>query len=91
MDMDLPPHMWAYRLREGNEKSLLDCGAVWRCLACFCCEARCPRGVRPAHLAEEIRHTLLRAGSALSADDIPELVKNGMPQQLLVAALRKNR
>ncbi|MCL2202805.1 MAG: 4Fe-4S dicluster domain-containing protein [Defluviitaleaceae bacterium] len=85
-EMDIPPHKWVYRARNGDAESLGQCGAIWQCLSCFCCEARCPRGVKPAHLAEEAR-----IQSKFTSDDIPLLTDEKMPQQLLVAALRKAR
>jgi heterodisulfide reductase subunit C len=86
--MDLPPHKWVYRLRNGDGESVKKAEAIWLCLSCFCCEARCPRGVKPAHLAEEARES---GGAPFLSDGIPTLVDEKMPQQLLVAALRKAR
>jgi heterodisulfide reductase subunit C len=89
--MDLPPHRWASLANANGAKALRESEAVWQCLACLTCEARCPRGVRLALMAEEARETAQRpeAGSRFSTDDIPPRLTEGMPQQLLVAALRR--
>ncbi|MCL2603721.1 MAG: 4Fe-4S dicluster domain-containing protein [Defluviitaleaceae bacterium] len=90
-EMDLPPHMWVYRINNGGQSSVQQTEAIWQCLSCFCCEARCPRGVKPAHLAEEAR-----GGQGKFTNDKGKLLENisanandKIPRQLLVAALRK--
>ncbi|MCL2501050.1 MAG: 4Fe-4S dicluster domain-containing protein [Defluviitaleaceae bacterium] len=84
--MDLPPHMWVYRTQRGDPSSVRKADAIWKCLSCLCCEARCPRGVKPAHVAEEAR-----AGQGYILEDVMKRVDENMPQQLPVAALRKAR
>jgi len=99
--MDVPPHLWATRVRNdaGGNDSLARTEAIWSCLVCFCCAARCPRGVRPVELAEQARSVTLRKQNytAPLADEIGK--QNGLrkssdnpiPQQLIVAAMRKKR
>jgi heterodisulfide reductase subunit C len=84
--MDIPPHLWVYRFRNGDAASVKESEAIWQCLSCFCCAARCPRGVQPVQLAEEARQ-----GKGLLLEDVVLPVKENMPQQLLVATLRKAR
>jgi heterodisulfide reductase subunit C len=76
--------MWVYRIRNGDGESVRGANAIWLCVGCFCCEARCPRGVKPAHLAEEAR-----SHKGFLLEDIVRKPDDKMPQQLFVAALRK--
>jgi len=96
--MDVPPHFWAVRVRQGEGESLARAEAIWSCLACFCCAARCPRGVRPVELAEQARSVTLRKENhtATFADEtvlqiISKKSGKAIPQQLIVAAMRKKR
>ena len=52
---------------------------------------RCPRGVEPAKLIEALRLTVIReqGGNHMTANDIPGLVDEELPQQALVSAMRK--
>ena len=55
------------------------------------CVERCPRGVAPANVIEAVRDVVIRAQGAngIKAEEIPEIVDENTPQQLLVAAYRK--
>ena len=52
---------------------------------------RCPRGVAPAAGVEAVRDTVVRMqnGNGIRAEDIPPIVDELIPQQLLVSAYRK--
>ena len=65
--------------------------AIDKCLSCFACVERCPRDVKPAKVIEAVRVSVLRqrGETMLSADDMPELLDENMPQQLLMSAFRK--
>ena len=70
---------------------LLKSKSIYQCLTCFACVDRCPRNVEPAKLVEAIRLVAIRqkGNNHLTADDIPALLDEDMPQQALVSALRK--
>ena len=55
------------------------------------CVERCPRGVAPAAVVEAVRSTVVRAQgmNGIKAEDIPPIVDEFIPQQLLVSAYRK--
>ena len=91
--MDLTPHRWVGLARAGDLAAVRDAAAIWLCVGCFCCAARCPRGVRPVELAEAARVMVVRtkAYETSMPDDVPARIQENMPQQLLVAALRKKR
>jgi len=86
--MDMPPHQWVYRAKNGDAKAVGQAQAIWSCISCLCCEARCPRGVKPAQIAEEMRAA---SGKVVLLEGLSQHVTENMPQQLLVAALRKAR
>ncbi|MBQ9718880.1 MAG: heterodisulfide reductase, partial [Clostridia bacterium] len=61
------------------------------CLTCFACVERCPRGVEPAKVIEAVRLEAVReqGKNHLKPDQIPALLDEDMPGQLLMTALRK--
>ena len=90
-DMDVKPHQFVSMLGQGKIDELLQCKAIWNCLSCMACVERCPRGVAPAAVVEAVRDTVVRAQGAngMKAEDIPPIVDEFIPQQLLVSAYRK--
>jgi len=90
-EMDIKPHQFVSLLVKGNLEKLLGAKAIWNCLSCMACVERCPRGVAPAAVIEAVRDTVIRAqnGNGLAAEDIPPIVDELIPQQLLVSAYRK--
>ena len=90
-DMDIKPHQFVSMLSQGKIDQLLESKAIWNCLSCMACVERCPRGVAPAAVVEAVRDTVVRAQGAngIKAEDIPPIVDEFIPQQLLVSAYRK--
>ena len=90
-DMDIKPHQFVSMLCRGKIDELLACDAIWNCLSCMACVERCPRGVAPAAVVEAVRDTVVRMQGAngIKAEDIPPIVDELIPQQLLVSAYRK--
>ena len=90
-EMDIKPHQFVSLLSQGRIDVLLESDAIWNCLSCMACVERCPRGVAPAALVEAVRDTVVRAQgkNGLKAEDIPPIVDEFIPQQLLVSAYRK--
>ena len=90
-DMDIKPHQFVSMLGQGKIDQLLESKAIWNCLACMACVERCPRGVAPAAVVEAVRDTVVRAQgkNGIKAEDIPPIVDEFIPQQLLVSAYRK--
>jgi heterodisulfide reductase subunit C len=78
-------------VEEGNVLELMKSKSLWKCLSCFACVERCPRGVEPAHLIEAVRLMVIRpqGGNKLKPEKIPALLNEKIPQQLLVSAFRK--
>ena len=90
-DMDIKPPQFVSMLCQGKIDQLLESQAIWNCLSCMACVERCPRGVAPAAVVEAVRETVVRMQGAngIKAEDIPPIVDELIPQQLLVSAYRK--
>ena len=90
-DMDIKPHQFVSYLVSGTLDKLLNSKAVFNCLSCMACVERCPRGVAPQGVIEAVRDTVIRMQGAngLKAEEIPSLVNELIPGQLLVSAYRK--
>ena len=90
-EMDIKPHQFVSMLAKGKIDELLESKAIWNCLSCMACVERCPRGVAPAAVVEAVRSTVVRmqGNNGIKAEDIPPIVDELIPQQLLVSAYRK--
>ncbi len=90
-EMEYHPHQFVYMVENGDVEALMKSPSAYKCLSCFACVDRCPRGVEPAKIIEALRLLLIREKGAnhMSADDIPALVDDDLPQQAIVSALRK--
>ena len=90
-DMDIKPHQFVSLLAKGKVDVLLESKAIWNCLSCMACVERCPRGVAPAAVVEAVRDTVVRmqGRNGIKAEEIPPIVDELIPQQLLVSAYRK--
>ena len=92
-EMDIKPHQFVTYVVGDDVEALANSKSAWKCLSCFACIERCPRDVKPGKLIDAARQIVLRQrGQAyLSADEVPELLDEEMPQQLLMSAFRKYR
>ena len=92
-EMDIKPHQFVSYVQNGDIEALVDSKSLYKCLSCFACIERCPRNVKPGKLIDAARQIVLRqrGQNYLSADEIPELLDDETPQQLLMSAFRKYR
>ena len=92
-EMEYHPHQFVYMVESGNIEPLLESDSLYRCLTCFACVDRCPRGVEPAKLVEAVRNAYIRQQEKnhMTADDVPAKLDDDIPQQAIVSALRKYR
>ena len=90
-EMEYHPHQFVSMIENGNIEPLLESESLYKCLTCFACVERCPRGVEPAKLVEAVRLVKIRqkGNNRLTANDIPALLDENIPQQALVSAFRK--
>ena len=91
--MDIKPHQFVSYVQNGDIEALVGSKSLYKCLSCFACIERCPRGVKPGKLIDAARQMLIRqrGQEGLSADEIPALLDDDLPQQLLMSAFRKYR
>ena len=90
-EMEYHPHQFVYMVEKGNIEALMKSESIYKCLTCFACVDRCPRGVEPAKVVEAVRLAAVRqqGGNRLSPDMIPDMLDDDLPQQAIVTALRK--
>ena len=90
-EMEYHPHQFVSMIENGNIEPLLESESIYKCLTCFACVERCPRGVEPAKLIEAVRLVRIRAKgmNRLTSNDIPAKLDADIPQQALVSAFRK--
>ena len=90
-EMDIKPHQFVSYIEKGEIDKLLQSKSLFTCLSCFACVERCPRGVAPANVIEAVRQEVIRmqGENRVKAEEIPEIVDDKIPQQLLVSMFRK--
>ena len=90
-EMEYHPHQFVYMVEKGQIEKLMASESIYKCLSCFACVDRCPRGVEPAKVVEAVRLAAIRRQGMnhLKADRIPELLDEELPQQAIAAAFRK--
>ena len=78
-------------VESGDIEPLLNSESLYKCLSCFACIDRCPRNVEPAKLVEAVRIAAVRKQGAnrMTANDVPRMIDEDVPPQLLVSAFRK--
>ena len=89
--MDIRPHQFVSYVENGDIEPLLNSTTIWKCLSCFACVERCPRGVEPAKIIEAVRLEAIRrkGNNHMTANDIPEKINDDIPQQAIMSAMRK--
>ena len=90
-EMEYHPHQFVYMVETGDIEALMKSDSIYKCLSCFACVDRCPRGVEPAKLIEALRLSVIREKGAnhLKPEQIPQMIDDDMPQQALMSAFRK--
>lgn len=90
-EMEYHPHQFVYMVEKGDIETLMNSKSIYKCLTCFACVDRCPRGVEPAKVVEAVRLATIRKqnNNHLIPDQIPEMLDEELPQQAIVTAFRK--
>ena len=90
-EMEYHPHQFVYMVETGDIELLMESKSIYKCLTCFACVERCPRGVEPAKVIEAVRLEVIRqqGRNYMKPDDIPAKLDEDMPGQLLMTAMRK--
>ena len=90
-EMEYHPHQFVNMVETGDIEALMASKSIYKCLSCFACIDRCPRGVEPAKLVEAVRLSVIRQQGAnhLTPDMVPAMLDEDLPQQAIVSAFRK--
>ena len=90
-EIEYHPHQFVYMVEKGEIEKLMQSKSIYKCLSCFACVERCPRSVEPAKLVEAIRLMVIRqqGGNHLTAEQVPGMLDEDLPQQAVVSAYRK--
>ena len=90
-EMEYHPHQFVYMVEKGDIETLMNSKSIYKCLTCFACVDRCPRGVEPAKVVEAVRLAAVRqqGNNHLEPSEIPALLDEHLPQQAIVTAMRK--
>ena len=90
-EMEYHPHQFVNMVESGDIEPLLASESLYRCLSCFACIDRCPLGVEPAKVVEAVRLAAIRkqGNNHLIPDNVPQMIDEDTPQQLLMSAFRK--
>jgi len=90
-EMEYHPHQFVNMVNDGKIEKLMESKSIYKCLTCFACVERCPRGVEPAKVIEAVRLEVIRqqGKNRLKPDQIPELWDEDLPGQALMTAMRK--
>ena len=90
-EMEYHPHQFVNMVECGDIEPLLQSQSLYKCLSCFACIDRCPRGVQPAKVLEAVRLTAIRkqGNNHLIPDAVPAIIEEDTPQQRLMSAFRK--
>ena len=92
-EMDIMPLQFVSYVLNGDIDALANSKSLWKCLSCFACVERCPRDVQPGRLIDAARQLVIRqkGQTGLAPEEIPELLDEDLPQQLLMSAFRRYR
>ena len=90
-EMEYHPHQFVYMVEKGEVDKLAQSKSIFKCLSCFACVDRCPRGVEPAKVIEAVRVAVVRqqGQNHFKPEQIPAMLEEDMPQQLFASAFRK--
>ena len=90
-EMEYHPHQFVYMVEKGDVEKLVQSPSIFKCLSCFACVDRCPRGVEPAKVIEAVRVAVVRkqGQNHFKPEQIPAMLEEDMPQQLFTSAFRK--
>ncbi|MGN1081094.1 MAG: 4Fe-4S dicluster domain-containing protein [Acutalibacteraceae bacterium] len=92
-EMEYHPHQFVYMVETGDIEPLMESQSIYKCLTCFACLERCPRGVEPAKIVEAVKLLKIRQQGMdhMLQDEIPQKLDDDLPQQAIVSAMRKYR
>lgn len=63
-EMDYGPRRIVYLIQQNQEEAVLSSADMWRCVSCYSCANRCPRGIEITDLMADLRRMALAKGYA---------------------------
>jgi heterodisulfide reductase subunit C len=63
-EMDYGPRRLMHLIQAGDEATVLSSKDMWRCVSCYSCANRCPRGIEITDLMADLRRLSLEKGYA---------------------------
>lgn len=63
-EMDFGPRRILYLIQHDQEEAVLSSADMWRCVSCYSCANRCPRGIEITDLMADLRRMSLKRGYA---------------------------
>jgi heterodisulfide reductase subunit C len=76
--MDLPPAQIRWSVLAGRSGEILSSKAIWVCVSCQACSARCPNGIDVARVIDALRAIVVREGRRPAVPGIASLHKELM-------------
>jgi heterodisulfide reductase subunit C len=74
--MDHTPAELISMIRAGLRNEVLSSNAQWRCIACYTCTTRCPRGVKVTDLMHALERLAANSGKANQGTMTPALYRS---------------
>ena len=88
--MDILPNQIIRFAQFGFEEELVKSEAIWTCVSCLTCNARCPKGVKIAEVIEAIRQIVLRTRKDhMNFEKLPLGTLRNVPPIALIGSMRK--
>lgn len=63
-EMEYGPRRILYMIQMGMERAVLSSKDIWRCVSCYSCANRCPRGIEITDLMADLRRLAVSKGYA---------------------------
>ena len=61
-EMEHGPRRILYMIQSGMEEAVLSSPDMWRCVSCYSCANRCPRGIEITDLMADLRRLAVKKG-----------------------------
>ncbi|MBF8266628.1 MAG: 4Fe-4S ferredoxin, iron-sulfur binding protein [Dehalococcoidia bacterium] len=73
--MDIRPHQVVRLLQLGNTERVLESSAIWTCVGCYLCAARCPQGVPVTDLMYSLKGIAMKRGMMPKQATVPAFLR----------------
>ena len=73
--MDIRPHQVVRLLQLGSAERALESSAIWTCVGCYLCAARCPQGIPVTDLMYSLKGIAMKRGMMPKQATVPAFLK----------------